>query len=90
MTRPQRRPAVAAPSFEPGHFLELVRRHNWPPRFVPQMPVSRTPNWSAISTANRERRQAHGDTGTIVGLTQRADDLMLQRVLAHKARRARP
>jgi len=26
-----------AREFAPGHFSELVAKHNWPPRFVPQM-----------------------------------------------------
>jgi hypothetical protein len=30
-------PALQAQQFVPGHFLELVKRHNWPPAFVPQL-----------------------------------------------------
>lgn len=76
---------TAAPQFKPGYFVELMRRHNWPPMFEPRMPQTRTPDWSAISTANRERLQAQGHTGTIVGLTQRADALIAQRLATRRA-----
>ena len=79
-------PDAAAPGqaghFAPGHFLALVRKHDWPPSFQSQLDTRCRPDWSAISTANRERRVALGDTGTIVGLTQRADEMMRQRMLA--------
>jgi hypothetical protein len=88
--RPARRRArvplvePAAPVYEAGHFTALVRRHNWPPRFEPQMQRTREVEQSEISRINRERRQALGDTGTIVGLTQRADDLIRQRVMSQR------
>ena len=90
--RPARRrarvPSVAAepaaPVYEAGHFLALVRRHNWPPNYEPQMQRTREVEQSEISRINRERRQALGDTGTIVGLTQRADDLIRQRVMSQR------
>jgi len=72
---------VQAGHFAPGHFLALVRKHDWPPGFESQVDARCRPDYSAISTANRERRVALGDTGTIVGLTQRADEMMRQRML---------
>ncbi len=70
-----RRPKAAAPAptsaFKPGHFTELIRLHNWPPRFESRLPASSGPDWSAISTENREKRVAMGDTGTIVGLSRK-------------------
>ena len=72
-------------SLPPGHFTALIRRHNWPPMFEPRMPLRSAPDWSAISTANRERLQAQGHTGTIVGLTHRADALIAQRLATRRA-----
>lgn len=79
-------PVPAAPAYPPGHFTALLRRHDWPPRFEPQMPVRNMPDWSALSTANREKRVAMGDPGTIVGLSQRGDEVRRQ-ILAHRAGR---
>jgi hypothetical protein len=79
---------ASAPAYEPGHFTALVRRHDWPPRFQSRLPLVSAPDWSAISTANRERRVAQGDPGTIVGLTQKADEMIRQRLM-HIARGVR-
>lgn len=77
--RPKSTPAAAVTDYKPGHFTELLRKHDWPPRWVPQMSLRSTPDWSAISTANREARVALGDTGTIVGLSVKADAAILLR-----------
>lgn len=40
---PRRRPAqapVPAVGYAPGHFLALVQRHAWPPRFEPQLALT--------------------------------------------------
>lgn len=70
----------AAPSYPAGHFLALVRRYDWSPRFAPQLKSTREVEQSESARINRERRQAMGDTGTIVGLTRRADALIEQRL----------
>lgn len=89
IARPTRRrkPAPAAPAqpYPPGHFTELIRRHNWPPRFEPQYQRTREVEMSESSRIHREAQMALGNTGTIVGLTARADDLMLQRLTAARA-----
>ena len=83
-TRPnfKRRPKPAPPppveGYPPGFFCELIREHRWPPMWQPQAWRS-GPDFSAISTANREARQEKGETGTIVGLSARADMLIAQR-----------
>jgi hypothetical protein len=66
------------PDYAPGHFMALVRRHNWPPRFDPQFQRTRELEQSEISRTNRERRLVLGDTGTIVGLSQRSDERLRQ------------
>jgi hypothetical protein len=87
-----RRARVAVPVAEPeppqypaGHFTALMRRHDWPPRFEPMYQRTREVVQSEISRINRERRVAMGDTGTIVGLTDRADELIRQRLVAQRA-----
>ena len=76
------RPPQAAPTvYAPGHFTELVRLYNWPPMFEPQLRRTREVEQSELSRINREARVAQGDTGTIVGLTLRADALMMQRMM---------
>lgn len=86
---PGRQPTKARPAapaaYAPGHFTELVRLHNWPPTFEPQLRRTREVEQSESSRVNREARVAQGDTGTIVGLTQRADALMHQRLVAARA-----
>jgi hypothetical protein len=79
--------APAAPAYAPGHFLALVRRHDWPPCFEPQLRVTREVEQSEISRINRERRMAQGETGTIVGLSARADALAQQRLTTNKVMR---
>ena len=59
--------------YPPGHFLALVRLHNWPPRFEPQYQRTREFELSLISRQVRESLQARGITGTILGLTPKAD-----------------
>ena len=77
--RPKPPPLPAVPDYPPGHFTGLVRAHNWPPRWEPQIPLRSAPDWSAISTANREIRQQRGETGTIVGLSKASDAAILLR-----------
>ena len=81
-------PQSAAQAYEPGYFTALMLRHDWPPRFAPVLDHRVVPNWSAIATAKRALRVAMGDTGTIVGLSQRADDMMRMRAIS-AARHAR-
>jgi hypothetical protein len=77
--------AEPAPQYPAGHFTALVRRHDWPPSFEPMYQRTREVEQSEISRINRERRVALGDTGTIVGLTDRADELIRQRLVAQRA-----
>lgn len=81
-SRAKPRELVARTGYAPGHFMALARAHNWPPRFVAQLKSTRELEQSRISRENRERRQAAGDPGTIVGLSQRSDELIQQRLLA--------
>lgn len=77
---------VAVPAFQAGHFTELVRRHDWPPRFEPQMQRTRELEQSELSRINREKRVALGDHGTIVGLSAKAEaERLLRRLSAPKA-----
>lgn len=42
---PKRRKAAKARpevTYAPGHFTDLIVRHDWPPRFVSRMPVTAT------------------------------------------------
>ena len=80
-------PEPAGPSYEPGHFLALIRRHDWPPSFESQFQRTREVEQSELARINRERLVARGITGTIVGLTQRADDMILQRLTQGRALR---
>ena len=75
----------AAPAFEAGHFLALVRRHDWPPSFEPMFVAGREAEQSEIARINRERRVANGDPGTILGLSQRSDELIRQRLTTMRA-----
>ena len=72
------------PARPPGFYTELMRRWNWPPRFESRMPAPQRVDMSAISRENRERRVAAGDSGSIIGVSARADALIKQ------FRRARP
>ena len=77
----------AAQAFEAGHFLALVRRHDWPPRFEPMFVAGREAEQSEIARINRERRVANGDPGTILRLSQRSDELIRQRLTTMRAGR---
>ena len=61
-----------------GYFLELVLRHNWPPSFTSRMPPPQRVDQSALSTAARERQVAQGITGSILGVSAKADALIKQ------------
>ena len=80
--------SLAAP-YEAGHFTELIRRHDWPPRWQAQYQRTREVEQSEICRANRERQVALGNTGTIVGLSLKSDAALLARqvVMSAKARR---
>lgn len=92
---PRRPRAVDVPvslaQYPTGYFMALARApskanpHGWPPRFEPQYQRTREVEQSESSRINREKQMALGNTGTIVGLTARADDLMAQRLTAPKA-----
>ena len=62
----KRRKPAPAEGYSPGHFLALVRKHNWPPMFTPTPiePVKTKPP----AYESRERAMANGSfyaTGTI-------------------------
>ena len=63
---------------------------DWPPLFVPQFKRTREFEQSELSRINRAARVAQGDTGTIVGLSTRADKLISQRMHAQKVAGAKP
>jgi len=63
----------ASTEYAPGHFLALVKRHNWPPMFEARMSYSNAPDWSAISTTNRMAQVEKGNTGTLLGMGLAAD-----------------
>jgi hypothetical protein len=72
--------------YPPGFFLELVRLHNFPPGWVSQIVE---PNWSsadrkAAGARSREAALAKGDTGTIHGISRKADEQV--RVMRASAR----
>ena len=50
----------------PGHYTELIRLHNWPPRFAPRYERTLEVERSETSRKAREALQARGITGTIV------------------------
>jgi hypothetical protein len=90
LLRPARRgknvPAEPARSpYAGGHFTALLRRHQWPPCFEPQFKSTREVEQSEISRINRERRVALGDTGTILGLSDRSDEMIRKRRIAQRA-----
>jgi hypothetical protein len=68
---------ATGPARERGHYTALMRKpsaaspEGWPPRFESRLPATSAPDWSAISTENRERRVAMGDTGTVEGLSSK-------------------
>lgn len=82
---PARAPGCASP-YAAGHFTALIRRYDWPPSFVPQAPRTRELEMSEISRANRERRVAMGDTGTMLGVSRRADERIALRTIGQQAR----
>jgi hypothetical protein len=63
---------------EPGYFTELVRKFNWPPDWQPMRDWGKDSiKHRDIARANREQRQAQGHTGSISGLTPKADELIV-------------
>lgn len=61
--------------YEPGHFTRLLKLHNFPPSFVTQIVL---PKFSEDAVRERaaKARQAQvalGNTGTIVGISRKAD-----------------
>jgi hypothetical protein len=66
-------PAVkpAVPVYEPGFFMALVRQHDWPPRFEPQMESMTVQRQIQLAAAARGREVANATgvgwgNGTIV------------------------
>lgn len=57
--------------YPPGFFLELVRAHDWPPGFVPEVIVQPRVDMHAVSVRSRATALANGYTGTIKGLSGR-------------------
>lgn len=57
-----------------GYFLELVKRHNFPPMFESRMPQPQAKDYSAIASETRDR---YGFSGTI-GVSAKADALIKQ------------
>lgn len=71
---------IKAPSgYAPGHFTSLIRLHNWPPSWEPQYRQTREVELSERARITRERLQALGHTGTIVGLSPKAEAGQLER-----------
>ena len=72
-----KRPKPQPRDYKPGHFLELVRRHDWPPQFEPRIQSERYSTGQTASeqaTASLERGRAAGyawGSGTIPGLGRR-------------------
>lgn len=69
MTRARRRRALPAPAraYPPGYFLELVRKHDWPPGFVPAADAPGKAGRPVASLTERERQAVLGigwGTGT--------------------------
>lgn len=56
--------------YSPGHFTELIRAHNWPPRFEPMADMNSGEFYRAqAASAAREQAKAEGKgwgAGTIV------------------------
>ncbi|MFZ9959383.1 MAG: hypothetical protein ACO3GP_03235 [Candidatus Limnocylindrus sp.] len=48
--------------YAPGHFCEFVRRHNWPPGFVPRVELSNLE--AQRSAAGRHAREIAAQSGT--------------------------
>lgn len=71
--RPKPAPVPSA-DYPPGFFCELIRAHNWPPRFESQYQRTNEVEWSLISRINREAQQAKGNSGTIVGISPKSDE----------------
>ena len=68
-------------------FSRSVLVHNWPPGFVSQTePPKVSPEvLSARAAKSRERSLANGNTGSINGISRKADEALV----ASKARRSR-
>ena len=49
-------------TYAPGHFCELVRRHNWPPGFVPRFELSNID--AQRSAAGMQAREIAAKSGT--------------------------
>jgi hypothetical protein len=85
---PVPQPAVEYPA---GHFMALARApskvspEGWPPRFESQYQRTREVEQSEISRINREKQVALGNTGTIVGMTDKADEMIRLRMTAQRA-----
>lgn len=78
-------PPEPSASYHPGHFTALVRLHNWPPDWRPQLQRTREVECSEFSRINREKQVALGNTGTIVGLSVKSTVDRLLRNAVSKA-----
>ena len=58
-----------------GYFLELVKRHNFPPMFESRMPPPQAKDYSAIASETRDK---YGFSGSILGVSAKADALIKQ------------
>jgi hypothetical protein len=66
-------PEQPASDYPAGYFTELIRAHNWPPRFESQYQRTREVEQSEYSRVNREAQVAAGNTGTILGISPKSD-----------------
>ncbi len=63
----------------PGYWTELIALHDWPPGWEPGEWGNLSVAASQIASAARSVQVAKGNTGTIVGLSERSDALLLAR-----------
>jgi hypothetical protein len=73
----------SAPTEYPvGWFTELIYRHCWPPMFEPRFRNGSEQWRSSVASAARQKRVEAGDTGTIVGISRKSDELISARLIA--------
>lgn len=63
----------------PGYWTELIALHDWPPSWQPGEWGTNAVALSNIASAARDVQVRKGNTGTIVGLSDRSDALLLAR-----------
>lgn len=53
---------------QPGYFTELIRRHDWPPGFTPQLPVDSDIVIRNTIKSRKAKAARQGHAGTPLGL----------------------